>query len=177
MKENKVEEINKRLGFLKMGMEPHPTKGFNMEYLKKPNAIAVMILDEKGENTLLVEQYRPGAGESMLEIPAGIIDPGETPLETLKRETREETGYDLEDFHMIHDGKDPYYVSPGYSTEAVHIYIVRLKDDTTVVKPLDLDEGEDLITKWVPLEKLMEESLDMKTVLAYQMYTNKNKVK
>jgi ADP-ribose pyrophosphatase len=66
-------------------------------------------------------------------------------------------------------------VSPGYTTEKIYLYIAKLKNNQT--KPLDLklDETEDLITKWISLKKLEESTIDMKTLLAYYMYINKNK--
>jgi|GEM_PF-6976914 len=66
------------LKFLKIELKDHPTRELKMEYINKPNAIGVLVLDEKEEKTLLVDQYRPGTNSHLLEIPAGIIEEGET---------------------------------------------------------------------------------------------------
>ena len=55
-------------------------------------AVAMVAVDEK-DNILLVRQYRTPAGKVLLEVPAGTIEIGETPDETVPRELQEETGY------------------------------------------------------------------------------------
>lgn len=54
---------------------------------------SVLALTEQGR-VLLVRQYRPAVERYTLELPSGLIDPGETPAETAKRELLEETGYE-----------------------------------------------------------------------------------
>ena len=56
-----------------------------------PPAAVVVAVD--GDEVVLVEQYRPAVGESFLELPAGIVEPGESFAEAGARELREETGY------------------------------------------------------------------------------------
>jgi 8-oxo-dGTP pyrophosphatase MutT (NUDIX family) len=56
------------------------------------DCIAVVALDEQG-NVLLVRQFRYAVGKSLLEIPAGGIDPGEEPVDAVRRELQEEIGY------------------------------------------------------------------------------------
>lgn len=65
--------------------------------LRSPSWAACVCLTED-QQLVLVEQYRHGHGGSSLELPAGVIDPGETPLEAAKRELEEETGYTATDF-------------------------------------------------------------------------------
>lgn len=61
--------------------------------LEFPNWINVIAVTKEGE-MVLVNQYRHGLGETHYELVAGVIDPGETPLEAAKRELSEETGYE-----------------------------------------------------------------------------------
>ncbi len=63
---------------------------------------------------LLVKQYRFGIEDLSLELPAGIIDEGEEPLEAAKRELAEETGYTAATWkHMGHSHMNPAYVNNG----------------------------------------------------------------
>lgn len=83
-----------------------------------PEACAVVALDDNGD-IYLVEQYRAAFDKILLEIPAGKLDPGETPKEGLVRELQEETGLIAEKFtHMT-----SIAVSPGFCTEVIHIYL------------------------------------------------------
>ena len=83
-----------------------------------PNACAVVAVDDENY-VYAVEQYRITAKRVMLEIPAGKMDPGEDHLTCATRELKEETG--------IIAGKMRYLfgirVSPGFSTEIIHIYL------------------------------------------------------
>jgi ADP-ribose pyrophosphatase len=61
------------------------------EIVESPNAVAIVAVDEEGYLTL-VRQLREAAGRELLELPAGGIEPGESPLDCAKRELAEETG-------------------------------------------------------------------------------------
>src|SRR5689334_19199374 len=56
-----------------------------------PGAAVVAVLDDG--DVLLVRQPREAVGARILELPAGLIDPGETPMQCAARELTEETGY------------------------------------------------------------------------------------
>lgn len=60
--------------------------------LEVPEWVNVIALTPDNE-VILVEQYRFGIGEPTLEIPGGMVDPGESPDEAVRRELLEETGY------------------------------------------------------------------------------------
>ncbi|AWR87181.1 NUDIX hydrolase [Meiothermus taiwanensis] len=81
------------------------------------HADAVAVLVEREGKLLFVRQYRPAIGSETLEIPAGLIDPGETPEEAARRELAEEaqlTG-DLEYL-------TGFYLSPGFCDEKLHVF-------------------------------------------------------
>jgi len=73
---------------------------------------------------VLVRQFRPPAGKYVVEFPAGLIDPGEAPEETAKRELREETGF----AGLLSFCSPPVYGSSGLTGEATNIAIVEIND-------------------------------------------------
>jgi ADP-ribose pyrophosphatase len=85
--------------------------------VEHPGAVAIAPLTEAGE-LLLVRQYRHGAREVLIEIPAGRLEPGETPLAAARRELKEETGYEAKRFERLLS----YFPSPGFLTERMHLY-------------------------------------------------------
>ena len=104
-------------------------------------------MDEKGR-ILLVRQYRLAARQSMWELPAGSIDPGEKPLQTARRELVEETGYRAKKWTKIAE----FYPSPGFLTEKMTIY---LATGLTAgeAKPM---EDERIETRWFKAKKIDE---------------------
>jgi ADP-ribose pyrophosphatase len=68
---------------------------------------------------LLVEQERPAASMRSVEVPAGLVDSGESPEEAAVRELREETGYEAGKLQLL----TSVYPTPGISNELIHIYL------------------------------------------------------
>lgn len=71
---------------------PHRTKAQDFFVIKPPDWVNVIALTTKGE-LVLVRQFRFGIDAFSLEIPGGVIDAGEDPVEAAVRELREEAGY------------------------------------------------------------------------------------
>ncbi len=117
------------------------------DVLETSNACAVLALDDK-DNIVLITQYRPSAGKIMLEIPAGKIDEGEKPETCAVRELKEETGYTAGKIEKMFS----MYVSPGYSTEIIHIY----KATKLTLGTTDFDEDEFIETTKIPLKDAIE---------------------
>lgn len=160
------------LKFLKVKIEKHPTRDIQLEFLEKPNAIAALILNYNEDKVLLVDQYRPGVAGNLLEIPAGIIENNEDPLKTLAREVREETGYKIESFEILYNPQKPLILSPGYTSEELYVYILKMKTPNEANFEKQLDEGEDLETVWENIEKIEDITNDFKTHYAITLYKN-----
>ena len=158
------------LKFLRVRTEKHPTTGTTLEYLHHNHAVAVLILDTNEEKTLLVNQYRPGNRGNLYEVPAGLIDEDENPEEAMFREVLEETGYSKEDLDLIYSYPKPLLISPGYTTENLNFFIVKLKSNEILPKEQALDEGEDLFTEWVKLGDVEKLQIDLKTVFLLNLY-------
>jgi ADP-ribose pyrophosphatase len=103
------------------------------EIVERPDTVSVVAIDTDA-NILLVRQYRYAIGKYTLEVPAGIVEPGETPEQGAKRELREETGYDSGCLTPLYT----YWPAIGYSTERMTIFLATdLRSD-----PLKGDEEE-----------------------------------
>lgn len=160
------------LKFLKVKIEKHPTRDIQLEFLEKPNAIAALILNYNEDKVLLVKQYRPGVSGELLEIPAGIIENNENPLDTLAREIREETGYKFESLKILYSPVKPLILSPGYTSEELYVFILKLKTNNELNYEKQLDEGEDLQEVWEKIENIEEVTNDFKTHYAISLYKN-----
>jgi ADP-ribose pyrophosphatase len=104
------------------------------DIVRPPNAVAVVALDREGY-TYLVRQYRPALGQVLLELPAGVIDPGESPVATARRECEEEIRMRPKRLKRL----CTTYHATGFSTGHIHIF---LATDLTPVKGLPPDPTE-----------------------------------
>jgi ADP-ribose pyrophosphatase len=68
--------------------------------LKLPDYAAVVALTEE-QRVIIVRQYRPAVEHHTLELPSGLVDAGETPLEAARRELLEETGYEAGEWELL----------------------------------------------------------------------------
>ena len=101
-------------------------------------------------DVVMVSQYRHGTDEVTLEIPGGLIDDGESPLEAGVRELREETGYTGDP--AIHLGTvEP---NPAFINNRCHTYLV---ENCVRTHELALDEGEDIEVSTIPLATVGKE--------------------
>ncbi len=87
------------------------------EVVEHVDCVVVLPVDSKG-NALLVRQFRHPVNKELLELPAGSIDPGETPEQAAVRELREETGYKPGKLERL----GGFYAAPGYCTEYLHFF-------------------------------------------------------
>ncbi len=88
------------------------------EVVEHSDCVAVVAIDGQG-NVLLVRQFRHAVGKFLLEIPAGGIDSGEEPIDSVRRELQEEIGY----FPQKIDKLGGFYSTPGYGTEYLHCFL------------------------------------------------------
>jgi ADP-ribose pyrophosphatase len=99
---------------------PGGTTG-ELEIVRHSGASAVVpLLDiAKGPQVVLVRQYRYAASGYIYEIPAGRLDPDETPESCASRELKEETGYSAAVLRKL----TTIYTTPGFTDERIHIFL------------------------------------------------------
>jgi len=94
-----------------------------LEMIRHPGASAVVPLlgdlDDEDPTVLLIRQYRYAADKYLYEIPAGRLDPGESPAECARRELREETGYTAERVEQLFT----MFTTPGFTDEMIHLFL------------------------------------------------------
>ncbi|MDG6934059.1 MAG: NUDIX hydrolase [Nitrososphaerota archaeon] len=120
------------------------------DLVEHPGAVAVLPVTQDGQ-ILLERQYRHALGVSILEIPAGTLEPGEKPVECAKRELIEETGFAAVSIRKL----GVIYMAPGYSNEVIHIFFARIKsngrgpspepDESITISEYAPDEVMDLV--------------------------------
>lgn len=88
------------------------------ERFEPGKSVAALVLDTAQQRYLFVRQYRIGPEDELLEIPAGMIDPGETPETAIRRELQEELGYDVDVLEPLAE----VYASPGTSAELMSVF-------------------------------------------------------
>ena len=112
------------------------------------HAPVVVIVPVDGDgNVLLVRQYRLPVQQSLLELPAGGIDAGESVEEAVQRELREETGHRAGRLERL----AAFYASPGYCDELMHLYLATELEPS----PLAADSDEDIEVVPMPLAEAL----------------------
>jgi len=129
---------------------------------------AVMLAADEKKRILLVRQYRLPARQYLWEIPAGRLDPGETPLKAAKRELAEETGYRAGKWKKLVS----YYPSPGFLAERMTIFVAT---KLTAGEAHNM-EDERIEIGWFSrkdVEKMIRSGriIDGKTIVGYLMWS------
>ena len=129
---------------------------------------AVMMAVDDRKRILLVHQYRLPAERYLWELPAGRLDPGETPLKAAKRELIEETGYRAKKWTKLAS----FWVSPGYVQERMTIF---LAEGLTAGKATPMDD-ERIETAWFARKEIAEmirggKIQDAKTMVGFLTWT------
>ena len=134
--------------------------------IRHPGSAVMMAVDGK-DRVLLVRQFRLPAEQNLWELPAGRLDPGESPLQAAKRELREETGYSAKKWIRLAS----FWASPGYIDEKMNLFLA-----------LNLTEGEQqpmederIELRWFQKRELAAfvtggKILDAKTIIGYFLW-------
>ena len=88
------------------------------EVIRHPGAVVLLPLVDS-DTVVLIKNHRPTVAETLLELPAGTREPGESPEQTAARELIEETGYRAGCLQEMHE----FYSAPGICDELMHLYM------------------------------------------------------
>ena len=115
-----------------------------LEIIRHPGAAAVVPLasprDSADPVVLLLRQFRYAAGGALWEIPAGRLEPGETPEACAERELREEAGARAGRLERL----TTIWTTPGFTDETIHLFLA------TEITPVAVNREPDEFIEVVP---------------------------
>lgn len=114
--------------------------------LEVPDWVQVLPITDSGQ-AVLVKQYRFGSREFSLELPGGVVEKDQTPLEAARRELMEETGYQAERLIQMAAFKP----NPAVQNNIAHFFVA---EGARLAGPTNFDENEDLELVEIPLDEL-----------------------
>lgn len=137
------------------------------EIVSPPDAVGILPMDSD-EKVYLVRQYRPAIARVTLEIPAGILEANELPVETARRECAEEIGREPKRLDFLFS----YYHSVGFSTGKIDVFLGR---DLVANPNIHAEPGEFLEVVTLSFADLYQQGIagkivDSKTLLALLWY-------
>ena len=141
------------------------------DVIRHNGSIVILAVDASANpddpSIVIIRQYRHAAGQFLLELPAGRIEPGEAPLAAAKRELIEETGYRAKRWSRL----VRYYASPGFLGETMQVF---LAEDLRLGEAQP-EADEHITLELVPVSDVLtriqaEKIIDGKTIIATLLY-------
>lgn len=163
-----IESIQLHLGVVSLRRDRFTLDGKNVvkEIVEHQPSVGIVPITDDG-CVLLVRQYRRAAGKTLLEIPAGKIEKGESPTRAAAREMAEEIGYKGKLRPLMR-----WYLAPGYDTEFMRVFVAT---GLQKIKRGKLDDDENIVVKKMSLQTSLLKCVrgeieDCKTVAALLAY-------
>ena len=129
-----------------VAVNPRTGRPHDMYVLEQPNWVNVIPLTPDNQ-VVMIEQWRHGTRSVHLETPGGLMDPGESPAQSARRELLEETGYAPDKVELLGT------VHPNPAIQNNQQYYV-LATGCRQVAELKLDHAEDIVVRLVPLAEI-----------------------
>jgi ADP-ribose pyrophosphatase len=121
------------------------------DIVQHPGAVAILPMVD-ADNVCILRNRRPVVGATLLEIPAGTLEPGEAHAPAAIRELAEETGYRAGQWRKLCE----FYPSPGVLSELTHLYLA----SELTPGPMHLDKDEELVPEVVAWSQAMAWAVD-----------------
>jgi ADP-ribose pyrophosphatase len=112
------------------------------EIVRHPGAVVIVPMLDDGR-VCLIKNFRHSVRQTLIELPAGTLDPGESPQTTAERELIEETGYRASSVKHLHS----FYLSPGILDERMHLFLATGLQEGDTARELG-EEITNLIVPW-----------------------------
>lgn len=112
------------------------------EVVRHPGAVVILPMVD-AEHVCLIKNFRLAVGRTLIELPAGTLEPGEDPEVTARRELAEETGYRAASWEHMHR----FFVSPGILDERMDLYLATDLSPGTAAREKD-EHIENLVVPW-----------------------------
>lgn len=146
--------------------------------LSRGDSVAVILHNPVRRTVILTEQFRYPAYDPtgvrgtgwLIETPAGMIDPGESPADAVRREVEEEIGYEVHEIRYI----STFFVSPGGTSERILLFYASVSKENRLHDGGGLiEEGEDIRVIEMPVEDALRhmstgDIADAKTIIGLQ---------
>ncbi len=136
------------------------------EFVQHPGAVVLVpVLDD--DHVCLIRNFRAAVGETLIELPAGTLEPGESPAATAARELAEETGYTAERIEEL----TAFYMSPGILNERMHLFVATGLTEGEPARE-DNEEIDNLVVSWEDaLQMVIDRRIqDAKTLSGLLLY-------
>lgn len=116
------------------------------EYVRHPGGVAIVPVVDN--NVILIQQFRIAIEREVIELPAGLLEPGEEPIECAARELEEELGYRARELVPLAS----FYSSVGFADERMHIFLAMEPKKTRLKR----DPDERIRELFMPAEMIAE---------------------
>jgi ADP-ribose pyrophosphatase len=110
-------------------------------YVREHAGFSVVFAITPDRHVIFTRQYKHGIGELVLELPAGMLEPGEDPLECARRELEEETGYVARDFSLVAE----FTTDPTSSTGRFSLFLARDAKPEGIISPEATEQVDTLL--------------------------------
>jgi len=145
---------------------PDQRTGKRRQVVRHPGAVTVLPMVDH-DHVCLIRNFRVSVNATLIELPAGTLEPDESPQSTAHRELTEETGYRAQQMQFIHQ----FLLSPGILDERMHLF---LATGLNAGEPAR-EEGEDISNLVVSWQEAIQwiftgKIQDAKTITGLLMY-------